>query len=115
MTEQRRSAGNFIRDTDKDWETVGKGVTRKVLGYDERVMMVRVAFEKGAVGEPHSHHHTQVTHIESGVFEVTIGDETQTLGAADCFYIPPNFVHGVVCLEAGVLADVFSPMRADFI
>jgi hypothetical protein len=24
-------------------------------------------------------------------------------------------MHGVVCLEAGVLIDVFSPMREDFI
>jgi len=26
-----------------------------------------------------------------------------------------NLVHGVVCLEKGVLIDVFNPMREDFI
>ena len=31
------------------------------------------------------------------------------------FYVPPHAIHGAVCLEAGVLIDVFSPMREDFI
>jgi quercetin dioxygenase-like cupin family protein len=35
--------------------------------------------------------------------------------SGDAFYIPPNVIHGAVCLEAGVLIDVFSPMREDFI
>jgi len=31
------------------------------------------------------------------------------------YIIPPNLLHGCVCLEAGVLIDMFSPMREDFI
>jgi len=37
------------------------------------------------------------------------------LNAGDAFYIPPNVLHGAICREAGVLIDVFSPMREDFI
>ena len=37
------------------------------------------------------------------------------LTTGDAFYVPPQAVHGAVCLEAGVLIDVFSPMREDFI
>jgi len=29
--------------------------------------------------------------------------------------VPPHVVHGVVCLEAGMLIDSFNPARADFL
>ena len=32
----------------------------------------------------------------------------------DSFYVPPNTVHGAVCIEEGELIDVFSPIREDF-
>ena len=33
----------------------------------------------------------------------------------DDLLMPPDAVHGVVCLEAGKLVDVFTPMREDFV
>lgn len=91
------------------------GMTRQVMGFDATLLVARVTFEEGAVGEMHDHHHSQVTYVESGRFEVTIGDEVKTLGGGDSFYVPPHASHGAVCLEAGVLLDVFSPVREDFI
>ncbi len=105
----------FIKNDDVPWETVAEGLRRKIMSFDERVMMVKVDFEKGAVGVLHQHHHTQISHVESGVFEVEINGEKKMLKAGDAFYIPPNVIHGAVCLEAGVLIDIFSPMRKDFI
>jgi quercetin dioxygenase-like cupin family protein len=78
-------------------------------------MMAKVFFESGSVGEIHQHIHSQISHIESGLFEVQIGEMKKVLKAGDAFYIPPNSLHGVVCLEKGVLIDVFSPMREDFV
>jgi quercetin dioxygenase-like cupin family protein len=104
----------FITDKDVTWEAVAPGMKRKIMAYDDRMMLVRVEFEKGGIGSLHSHHHTQITHVESGVFEVEISGEKQILNAGDVFYVPPHAVHGAVCLEAGVLIDVFSPMREDF-
>ncbi|WP_462251433.1 cupin domain-containing protein [Ferruginibacter sp.] len=104
----------FIKDDDIAWEQVGAGVKRKIMSYDERLMLVKVAFEAGGIGSVHQHHHTQITHVESGVFEVEIDGEKQILKTGDGFYIPPNVLHGAVCIEAGVLIDVFSPMREDF-
>ena len=49
------------------------------------------------------------------IFEVEINNQKQVLKQGDGFYIPPNTVHGCVCLEKGVLVDVFSPKREDFI
>lgn len=105
----------FIEDRDIPWEQVDTGVKRKIMGYDEKLMVVKVQFDKGGIGTLHQHYHSQITHIESGTFEVEIGAEKKILTAGDAFYIPPNVVHGAVCLEAGVLIDIFSPMREDFI
>ena len=35
--------------------------------------------------------------------------------AGDSFLVPPDAVHGAVAVEAGVLVDVFTPMREDFV
>lgn len=105
----------FISDKDTPWEAVGEGVQRKIMSFDDKLMLVKVEFQKGGVGVLHQHYHSQITHVESGVFEVEIGGKKKKLGAGDAYYIPPNVLHGCICLEAGVLIDVFSPMREDFI
>ena len=105
----------FIENRDIPWEEVDKGMKRKIMAYDDKLMVVKVAFEKGGVGVLHQHYHSQITHVESGRFEVQINGEKKILAGGDAFYIPPNVEHGAVCLEAGVLIDVFSPMREDFI
>jgi quercetin dioxygenase-like cupin family protein len=105
----------FVKNEDIAWEQVTEGIKRKIMAYDDRLMLVKVAFETGGIGTVHQHHHTQITHVESGVFEVEIDGEKQMLQAGDVFFIPSNIWHGAVCIEAGVLIDVFSPMREDFI
>ncbi|MDI9877960.1 cupin domain-containing protein [Flectobacillus longus] len=105
----------FVHDEDLAWEIVGEGLRRKVMSYDNHVMMVKVAFEKGAIGSLHSHYHTQISYVESGAFEITIEGKTEVLKQGDTYYIPPHIVHGAVALEAGVLVDVFAPFREDFV
>lgn len=104
----------FIKGDEIEWEVVGEGVKRKIMAFDDKAMLVSVHFEKGAIGVLHEHYHTQVTYISSGKFDVTISDVTKTLKEGDSFYIPPHAIHGVVCLESGILIDVFSPIREDF-
>jgi quercetin dioxygenase-like cupin family protein len=106
---------SFILDSNFEWETVDAGVRRKIMAYDEHVMMVKVDFETGAIGKLHHHYHSQVSHVHSGSFEVEVAGAKKVLNAGDVFIIPTNVIHGVVCLEAGMLLDVFSPMREDFI
>ena len=105
----------FIENSAIAWEDIAPGMKRKIMAYDDRLMLVRVAFEKGGVGTVHSHPHTQITQVESGVFEVEISGQKKRLCAGDVFYVPPHALHGAVCLEAGVLVDLFSPMREDFL
>ena len=105
----------FVKATETKVETVDAGVTRQILGHDPQLMMVRVVFEKGAVGSMHSHPHRQVTFVERGSFDVTIAGQTSRLQGGDCFFVPPDAVHGVVALEDGALVDVFTPTREDFL
>jgi quercetin dioxygenase-like cupin family protein len=105
----------FIENEAIPWEEAGKGVRRKILSYDEKLMLVKVQFEKGGIGALHQHPHIQISYVESGSFEVEINGIKKILRQGDGYYIPSNVVHGCVCLEAGVLIDTFSPMREDFI
>ncbi len=105
----------FINDNDISWEVLDEKVKRKIVSYEESLMVVKVAFKAGGVGPLHQHVHVQITHVESGIFEVEIDGQKKVLTTGDAFHIPSNILHGAVCLEEGVLIDVFSPMREDFI
>lgn len=110
----RNSAKFLFGDTQKI-EVVGEGVRRQVMGYNDEIMLVKVWFEEGSIGCVHSHRHSQVTHVVSGEFDVNIEGEIVRMKGGDSFYIPPNEHHGAVCVKAGVLIDVFSPVREDFL
>lgn len=105
----------FLSAAGRPWATVAEGVRRQVLTHDEHTMLVNVAFDRGSIGARHQHVHTQLSYVESGVFSVRVGDEEQVLRAGDSFYISSEVWHGVECLEAGMLLDVFSPARPDFL
>ena len=105
----------FVFKQDVPEEVVGEGLVRQLLGYDQTLMVVRVAFDEGAEGYVHAHPHSQVTYVESGEFDVFIDGVEKRLGPGDSFYIQPNLDHGAVCRKAGVLIDVFSPAREDFL
>ena len=107
---------DLVSDNDLDWIPVEEGIRRKIMAYNDAMMLVKVAFEKGRIGAQHFHPHLQMTYVASGAFEVTIGKNSRILRGGDVFYVgESNVVHGVLCLEEGMLIDVFSPMRADFL
>ena len=107
---ERFQIGNEMK-----WETPDPGIRRQIMGYDGQLMMVKVVFEKGAVGTVHTHYHSQATYVAEGKFKLTIGEEEKVLAAGDGYYVEPDVVHGCECLEAGTLIDTFSPMRQDFL
>jgi unsaturated pyranuronate lyase len=110
-----QEVASFVKTENIEWKTVDHGVQRKILGHDDQVMMVHIRFEKGAIGSLHHHVHRQISYVESGRFEVTINGEKNILEQGDCFFVPPDLVHGVVALENGSLVDVFTPARLDFL
>lgn len=110
-------------DKDQRWvfhediqgQDAGEGVVRRVLAYCDQMMCVENTFKKGAVGAMHHHPHTQITYVASGKFEFTIDGEVHTVSAGDTLLKQDGVVHGCTCLEDGILVDIFTPMREDFI
>ena len=92
-------SNNFQFEAEMPWESAGEGIVRQIMGYNDNLMMVKVKFETGAIGTPHTHPHTQTKIVRPG----------------DGVYMKPGILHGCICLEAGVLIDTFSPMREDFL
>ncbi len=111
----KEKSKEIVLEKEIQWEDAGAGVTRQIFGYDENIMMVKVKFEQGAVGAKHQHPHVQSSYVASGKFEVSIDNEIKVIETGDGFFVEPNKIHGVVCLEAGILIDVFSPIRKDFL
>ena len=110
-----RISAPFSLAADTPVRNLGDGIRRQLLGFEPSLLVARVWFEKGAVGEIHAHPHAQMTYVESGIFEYRVGDEVRRLEAGDCARVSPDTMHGTTCLEAGVLIDVFSPCRDDFL
>ncbi|MFT7000845.1 MAG: quercetin dioxygenase-like cupin family protein [Spirosomataceae bacterium] len=105
----------LISDQDIEWEIIDETCKRKIMAYDDNLMLVKVAFEKGGVGALHHHPHLQMSYVAEGAFEVSIGDDKKVLSSGDVFFVPSEEVHGVICLEKGLLVDVFNPVRKDFL
>ena len=110
-----RKDQRWVYHQDVELQSCGSGVCRKILAYTDELMCVENRFEKGGVGTLHTHPHTQITYVVSGVFEFEIDGVKKTVTAGDTMLKKDGVVHGCVCLEAGVLLDIFTPMRQDFV
>lgn len=104
-----------IKSKDLKIKEMFPGVIRQIIGYDSKIMMVKVSFAKGSVGYKHQHPHQQISYILSGKFEVNINGKIETLESGDAFIAPSNTDHELKCLEDGVIIDSFSPLREDFL
>lgn len=105
----------FKTQNEETVKNLGNGLSRRVLAYSKNIMPVEVHLEKGATVAAHSHPHEQIAYIISGRIEVSCGDCKKELKAGDSVYFAPNEEHSVVCLESGVVLDMFTPYREDFI
>lgn len=106
---------NILDDSSVEWKDLGNGVKRKVMFHDDAMMLVKFQFEKGAVGALHNHPHRQMSYVAKGVFEFTLSGENRIIKEGDIYNVPSQAIHGIVCLEAGLLVDVFNPIREDFL
>lgn len=106
---------NFVFSKDCVFENQGGGVRRRILAHGDALMQVEVHFETNAEGAVHRHPHTQTTYVLKGTFEFTVDGESAIVCGGDTVYMPSQTLHGCKCLEKGVLLDVFSPQREDFL
>ncbi|WP_223582355.1 cupin domain-containing protein [Sphingobacterium sp. GVS05A] len=105
----------FLHDKAQGWTDLGDGVKRKILVYNDELMLMKVRFQKGAIGALHQHPHTQISYVNAGKFRYHIDGIDEILTVGDSCIINPNLIHGCECLEEGELIDSFTPHREDFI
>ncbi|MCM1125165.1 MAG: cupin domain-containing protein [Lachnospiraceae bacterium] len=113
MKTEKNNVWNFCADIDA--QEGGAGVERKILAYADEIMVVQNHFKEGAVGALHHHPHTQVTYVVSGQFEFEIAGEKKIVNPGDSMLKRDGVEHGCVCLKEGILLDIFTPMREDFV
>ena len=114
MEKQHKDAA-WVPHAEIEPEVCGKGVKRRVLAYSKDAMCVENTLETGGVGAMHCHPHTQITYVVSGRFRFTIGGEVREVTAGDTMLKTDGIIHGCEALEPGVLLDIFTPMREDFV
>lgn len=91
----------FVKPSEDDWTPTEPGIRRRLPTHDDRMMMVEAAFEKGAIGTPHSHPHVQASYVAEGAFEVTIGGEKAILETGQSFIVSSGVAHGCKALAPG--------------
>jgi unsaturated pyranuronate lyase len=112
---QERQSETFVFGADAEVETLEPGIKRQILTYGPNLMLCRLWFDSGISGTVHQHPHSQISYIESGRFRAMMGGMEQELGAGDSVAITPDTDHGITCIEAGSLLDIFNPVREDFL
>ena len=90
------------------------GVWRRTLSWGERLMVVQVVLEEGAVVPAHRHPHEQITYIVEGELSMDVEGRTHVLGAGDSLLFPSDVEHGATALQRTLVVDTFSPPREEY-
>jgi quercetin dioxygenase-like cupin family protein len=90
-------------------------LTRRVLAYNDKLMLVEHVMEKGSVFPLHSHPHEQLAYLVSGHIRVRAGDEEFEAVAGDSFVVKGDVAHQVHAIERSVALDIFTPYREDYV
>jgi quercetin dioxygenase-like cupin family protein len=90
------------------------GLSRQVLAYSEKLMLVRHLMEAGWIGARHSHPHEQLVYVVRGLIELSTPAGIFQAGEGDSFIVPGGTEHQARALEASEVLDVFTPSREDY-
>lgn len=91
-------------------EVAYEGIERRVLSFDEELMLVHYTVEEGAVFPAHTHDETvQGVFVIDGEIEL-FGDRNERLETGDTFVVGPGTEHGIrgTAQESKVI-DSFTP------
>ena len=90
------------------------GVVRRTLTAGDRLMLVEVHMDAGAVVPTHTHPHEQTGYLISGRCLFELGDDKRGLGPGDSWLVPGGVPHQATALEPSLFVDVFSPPREEY-
>jgi quercetin dioxygenase-like cupin family protein len=87
------------------------GVTRRSFSSD-KATVTSYTFAPGATFPRHRHPQEQITLIQSGEVEMTIGDDVERLSAGDWWVVAPDVEHGITAGPGGAtILAVVVPRR----
>ncbi len=107
--------GAFRTWNDRDsWEFVD-GVRLHAIG-GEQVLLCRVQYEPGKQVPWHAHEHTeQVMWLVAGEVEMTIEDETRTLGPGDVVVVNRGLHHKLYSESGVTFIEALAPVLLDHV
>jgi quercetin dioxygenase-like cupin family protein len=91
------------------------GVGIHAIGGDQ-VLMCRATYQPGAIVKRHAHEATeQLMLIVAGSVEMTIGDETRTLGVGDVAVVNRGVEHELRSPDGVTFIEALSPVPLDHV
>lgn len=95
-------------------EQVTEEMSRRMIVGDKQMLTVW-KIKKGAHSAAHKHPEEQIFWILSGSVEFEIGGQRRKCGPGDIGVIPGNTEHEAWFLEDVEMANLFSPVRDDYL
>jgi quercetin dioxygenase-like cupin family protein len=91
------------------------GLIRRVMAYNDKLLLAEHQMVKGWAGSVHSHVHDQVVYVVSGHLKIACQGKIFDLRAGDSFVVRGGLEHGASAAEDSVVIDIFTPCREDYI
>ena len=105
----------FCKKDKSGYRQIFEGVMMKPLVHGERTLLIETNLKKGSAPKRHSHPHEQTGYLVSGRLRMIIEDESFEVEPGDSWCIPGGIEHSAEVLEDSVVAEVFSPVREEYL
>lgn len=105
----------FKKNSRHDYKDPLPGVRLKTLVYGEKTLMTEFLLAAGHTLPDHSHPYEQTGYLVSGHMIMKIEDKEFDTLPGDSWCIHMNIVHGARIIEDSVVAEVFAPVRKDYL
>ncbi len=91
------------------------GIVMNVVAVGGKLMQTYVTLKKGAELPVHTHPHEQSSFVISGHMVFTVDGVEHDCPAGSGLVFAPNQPHGARILEDTCVADVFTPIREEYL
>ncbi len=92
-----------------------KGVSFDVLAVGQKSMITRMNYKKNDNVPFHKHPNEQNGYVVSGVFKLKLKGKEEIIKTGDSYTLDENVLHSIEVVEEGVIIDIFSPPREDYL
>lgn len=92
-----------------------EGLERRVLAYNDKIMLVEHVMSEGSIFPLHSHPHEQLAYLLKGRLKVICDNKEYFVEEGNSFTVPGGVEHQVFALEESIALDFFAPVREDYV